>query len=115
MRKVLTIVGICIVVLAVLSFMVGNATNDIKKKANSVTVTPQAQANTFRDSFISGCKQESVAEQTCGCMYDKLSAMYPDFNTNTQRINRIVTDGYTQVETDTIVTQCVNQPTSQIN
>lgn len=73
-------------------------------------VTQVAKDETFKNSFVSGCKPELSKYQAvgdpasaCGCAYDKLVALYPDFATNIDRMNRITTSGYNSTETDAIV------------
>lgn len=75
-------------------------------------VTSEAKGNTSKYAFISGCKQESIkvpgftdetAQSYCECAYDSLLELYPDFNDNEARDNRILTEGYNQTETDVMV------------
>lgn len=89
---------------------------------NPVTDIPQsAIENTSKNSFISGCKPETmkievftdeIAQSYCECAYDTLNTMYPDFNDNEERDNRIINEGYTQAETDEVV-KCI--PAGLIN
>lgn len=98
------------IVLILLAILLINAV--INKPAT--VFTQQAKDTTFRNSFISGCTQEGGTQSVCSCAYDKLLVMYPDFSSNQARINRILNQGYSQSETDTIV-GCASQPTLQTN
>lgn len=62
-----------------------------------------------RSAYVKGCTDEAGPDfqVTCGCMFDNLLALYPDFATNTERISRILTSGYTTEETNVMVS-CIN-------
>ena len=68
--------------------------------------TSQASAATFKNSFVSGCANSGGDYAACGCIYDSFLAMYPDFSTNTERMNRILAEGYNPAETDAAI-HCV--------
>jgi len=99
------IIGI-VIVIAILTVMGIN-----NNKSNP---TPQAINNTAGNAFISGCKQDASKypsinyDSFCRCALNKLEAMYPDFLTNDNRINQIITYGYNSTETDAVV-KCINQ------
>lgn len=70
--------------------------------------TPEAVANTQRNSFISSCKVSAGGDEyasACGCAYDKLQVKYGGGFTN--QYDRIKQSGYTSEETDLIAT-CAN-------
>ncbi len=67
------------------------------------TPSPEAYDNTFRNAFLSGCEDEGGKASECACGYDELAEMYPDFTTNTERLKRIETEGYSKAETDKVV------------
>lgn len=84
-------------------------------------LTAGAKDNTMRNAFISGCKPEVLkldafteadAESYCGCGYETLLTMYPDFNDNEDRTNRIINEGYTQTETDAFI-KCMPEDLAQ--
>ena len=70
--------------------------------------TKESYANTARHSFITGCSSEGQDKEVCGCFYDTLKNIYPDFDTNDERIDRIIKEGYTQEETDAVIGACTN-------
>jgi len=95
----------CLVViglLAVLGMILGAV--DSQK---DYTITDEAKATSARNAFVSGCTEEGGEFAMCGCAYDELLALYPDFATNEARINRILKSGYIKTETDAII-KCVN-------
>ncbi len=66
---------------------------------------PEAQYNSFKNSFIVGCEEEvkktyteAEAKSMCACGWTEINELYPDFTTNTERLNRILEQGYTQEE-----------------
>lgn len=106
--KQITIVGFAVIVGLVAWGAVVAVLNS--EDTTKPEMTQLAQDNTFKNSFISGCVREANKispnedNQTyCGCGYDKLAEMYPDFSTNTERLNRIIAEGYNQSETDAVV------------
>lgn len=67
--------------------------------------TPQAQYNSFKNSFIVACEEEVMkayseaeARVMCSCGWTEITELYPDFTTNTERLNRILEQGYTKEE-----------------
>lgn len=98
------IVGVLVVIglLAVLGMILGAV--DSQK---DYTITEESKATSARNAFVSGCTGEGGDFAMCGCAYDELLALYPDFATNEARINRILKSGYNSTETDA-VTKCVN-------
>lgn len=109
LRKVLTSVGLVLVGLFAYG-MVYAALNPEGTVSSESTFSQTAKDNTFRNAFISSCVTEAStspdidAQSYCGCGYDKLVEMYPDFTTNEERLDRILAEGYNQSETDIIVT-----------
>lgn len=95
-----------VVVLAVIgaASVFGNYLGNQALKDEPV-ITQQAKDNSFKNSFVSGCVQEGGAEISCACAYDELVALHPDFSTNEDRLNRILTEGYNLNET-TAVSKC---------
>lgn len=77
--------------------------------AQNNQLTPESVAATNRNGFISGCTSDAAKYPSinmsafCGCAYDKLLTLYPDFATNNDRLNRILKTGYNQTETDLVV------------
>ena len=61
--------------------------------------TPTSQAS--KNSFVNGCVGTGgeALKSYCGCAYDKILVLHPDFATNTQRMERILAEGYDQEET----------------
>lgn len=86
-------------VIAILVIIVG---------ANVYGFVHRAQvAQNNKNLFVNGCTQSGeLHKPVCSCAYDKLVQMYPDFATNVERLNRIITDGYNTDETSVVV-QCV--------
>lgn len=84
---------------------------------NKPVQSEQAQSTSMRNGFVSGCKQEASkyptldADYYCECAVNKMETLYPDFTTNTDRINRILKDGYNPTETDALVS-CVKEVTA---
>ncbi len=104
MRKAVTIIALLISISLVYSLV------SIAVTRNQAGLTDTAQNNTFRNSFVSGCKEEAVkilneaeAQEYCTCGYNSMVELYPDFSTNEERMNRIIASGYNQTETDTVV------------
>ncbi len=88
-----------VLILAAISLV----TNIMIKRTPPLEPTAQATATTDKNAFVSGCTGKGGTEQYCGCTYDKLLAMYPDFATNQDRVQRILKDGYNSTETDAMV------------
>lgn len=103
LKAIVIVVGI-LFIWSVVSNLITN--NQSKPSGDSVS-------NTMRNSFVSGCKKEAAVYPTidaasyCECAYNKMIAMYPDFATNDERLNRILKDGYNSAETDQMVT-CID-------
>jgi len=103
-------IGIAVLIAFSLPFTIIDA---LQRQVTPSEPTQQATTATHRNSFVSGCKQEATKELPsvtpaqieafCGCAYDKFIVMYPDFATNSERMNRIMTEGYSSTETDAIV------------
>ena len=95
----------CLVVVGLLAVvgMVMNAVSPTK----DYTITEESKATSARNAFVSGCTGEGGEFAMCGCAYDELLALYPDFASNEARIDRILKSGYNSTETDA-VTKCVN-------
>lgn len=85
-----------LIVLGVL-FIIGAILNVVDSEPK---FSDTARDNTFRNSFIVGCEQEAGKFSTldCTCAYDALLKLYPDFATNTKRMNKILSTGYSQQE-----------------
>lgn len=95
----------CLVVVGLLA-VVGMVMNAVDPQ-DDYTITDEARATSARNAFVSGCTDEGGDFAMCGCAYDELLALYPDFATNEARIDRILKSGYNSTETDA-VTKCVN-------
>lgn len=67
-------------------------------------VSPEASKNTFVNACVSG-GSESIRD-FCGCAYEQMLIMYPDFANNDEVLNRINSAGYNQQETDAIISSC---------
>lgn len=103
------VVGIVIVFigLSVFGYIAGKLVNE-----DGYVQSETSKANTGRNSFISGCKSETIkieqftdetAQSYCECAHDTFAEMYTDWNNNIDRDNRIINEGYTQAETDAII------------
>lgn len=100
--KILKTIGGVILVLLIMSA----GSNLAMRGLGSPEVTPEARETTSRNAFISGCEDEEVPEvpdSFCGCAYGKLVELHPDFITNQEILERIVTEGYNSAETDALV------------
>lgn len=105
LRAIFTGIGIFVLGLFVIGFIIG-----LTQPEDTYITQPtqQSKDTTIRNAFVSGCTEDgALTNSVCGCMYDKLIAMHPDLITNKALYNRIMTEGYNQAETDSIVT-CVN-------
>jgi len=98
------IVGV-LVVLGLLA-VIGMIMNAVDPQED-YTITDEARATSARNAFVSGCTDEGGDFAMCGCAYDELLALYPDFATNETRMNRIVESGYNSIETDAVI-KCVS-------
>lgn len=83
------------------------------------TINPVAANNTFKNAFVSSCVTEASKieggdnEAGCTCGYERLMDMYPDFDTNTERLNRIIQEGYSREETDA-TTSCWTEQEGEV-
>jgi len=104
-QKVIKAAYIVVGVLVVL-WVIGTIT-----KTNPKQTTPSDEAiyNTSMNSFVSACSSQPNANQTeCTCGWNKLSAYYKQqgdskWYSDTVLTSRIISQGYNQAETDTIV------------
>ena len=102
--KAIKTIGFVLVMLMI----IGAISSLVQSKVNpNYGISDEAVATSYRNGFISSCdKTGEATEVACGCAYDKLLTMYPDFATNKEREHRILTTGYNSTETDAMVS-CV--------
>lgn len=87
----------------VIGFVEGATEREPELKQASIDNTAK---HAVRSAFVEGCAGEGVSRGGCECLYDSLDSMYPDFATNEARFERIIERGYTQAETDEMISRC---------
>lgn len=102
MSKLKTVVSW--IVLAMLAMVLFSGIRGSNKPTQA---TQQAETTTKRNAFISGCTNEGAERSECVCMLDAMIELYPDFLTNMERMDRIISSGYNSTETDEAV-KCVS-------
>lgn len=102
-QKALIVAGAIFIATILFGFGSGLTTPAPAKK----TMSREAEINSNRNVFVSGCTKEGQLTSDCQCYFDRLMGMYPDFIDNQPRIDRILAQGYNQDETDEII-KCMN-------
>jgi len=84
---------------------------------NKVQQTDTAKKASEHNMLVSNCKtgaletgnvNDSQATTYCECAITKIEDLYPDFSTNEARLQRILSEGFNQSETD-IMSACVDK------
>lgn len=107
MSKTIKVIAVVLVTGALLSLL-GAHNSKARMSVAESEPTEQALSATWKNAFISGCKESvrdtiTYADEYCHCYYDKLKEIYPDLTTNDDLVKRFLSEGLNEYETDSIV------------